>query len=277
MSIKIIALDLDGTLLNGCKRLTDRNRKALEDCIRRGIHIVPCTGRIAKGIPEEIRNIPGVRYAITVNGATIEDMETGQVLGSHLLDKEIALEVMELARQYHVMYDAYLAGQGISEARFYDHLEEYGLSRGMMEMVRHTRKVVPDILDHVRQWDGQVDKVNMFFVDQEERAQVREILNRRSDVLVSSSLKSNLEINALGASKGAALMALADHLGIAHEDTMACGDGSNDLSMIRAAGLGVAMANAEEEVLAAADYVTESNEESGVAQAIEKWVLHSGL
>ena len=75
MSIRLIALDLDGTLLNSKKELTERNRKALETCIAQGIWIVPCTGRTSMGIPDFVRGIPGVRYAITVNGGMIEDME----------------------------------------------------------------------------------------------------------------------------------------------------------------------------------------------------------
>ena len=274
MSIKLIALDLDGTLLDSRKRLSPQNKQALEACIARGVYIVPCTGRVAMGIPEEIRCIPGIRYAITVNGATIEDMETGQILESHLLDKEAALEIMELAREYPVMYDVYAAGQGISENRFLNDLEPYGLTEEMIAMIRRTRKAVPDIREYVRQWPGQVDKVNLFFHDPETRSRLRKLLEAREDILVSSSLPTNLEINGAGAAKGNALLALAEHLGLKREETMACGDGDNDISMIKMAGLGVAMENAVPDILEAADWITGSNDESGVAKAIETWVLN---
>lgn len=274
MSIKLIALDLDGTLLDSRKRLSRQNKQALEECIARGVYVVPCTGRVAMGIPEEIRRIPGIRYAITVNGATIEDMETGQILESHLLDKETALEIMDLARKYPVMYDVYAAGQGISEARFLDELEPYGLTEEMIAMIRHTRKAVPDIREYVRQWPGQVDKVNLFFRDQETRSRLKSLLEARGDVLVSSSLPTNLEINGPGAAKGNALLALAEHLGLKREETMACGDGGNDISMIKMAGLGVAMQNAVPQILEVADWITASNDESGVAKAIETWVFN---
>ncbi len=274
MSIKLIALDLDGTLLDSRKRLSPQNKQALEACIARGVYIVPCTGRVAMGIPEEIRCIPGIRYAITVNGATIEDMETGQILESHLLDKEAALEIMELAREYPVMYDVYAAGQGISENRFLNDLEPYGLTEEMIAMIRRTRKAVPDIREYVRQWPGQVDKVNLFFHDPETRSRLRKLLEAREDILVSSSLPMNLEINGAGAAKGNALLALAEHLGLKREETMACGDGDNDISMIKMAGLGVAMENAVPDILEAADWITGSNDESGVAKAIETWVLN---
>ena len=113
MSIRLIALDLDGTLLDSRKQLTEQNRRALEACISKGIHIVPCTGRTARGIPEAVKCIPGIRYAITVNGGMIEDMQTGEVLDRHLLDKKTALDVIDLVADRHVMYDAYIDGLGI--------------------------------------------------------------------------------------------------------------------------------------------------------------------
>lgn len=273
MSIRLIALDLDGTLLDSHKKLTERNRKALETCIARGIHIVPCTGRTVKGIPEEVTSIPGVRYAITVNGGMIEDMQTGRVLDSHRLNKETALDVIGLVTDRHVMYDAYIDGIGISEDRFYNHLEEYRICPEIQKLIKVTRRPVPNIIEYVKQWGGEIDKVNFFFSDMEERAEIRDILRKRSDILVSSSQVNNLEINALGAAKGEALLRLAAILGVKPEETMACGDGDNDLSMIRMAGIGVAMANGEAELRELADHVTASNDESGVAQAIEALVL----
>ena len=80
MSIRLIALDLDGTLLDEQKQLPERNKRALKACIEQGIYVVPCTGRIAIGIPEIIRELPGVRYAVTVNGGTLVDMEEQRIL-----------------------------------------------------------------------------------------------------------------------------------------------------------------------------------------------------
>lgn len=273
MSIQLIALDLDGTLLDSCKRLPDRNRKAIEACIARGIHVVPCTGRTAEGVPSMIKEIPGIRYAITVNGGMIEDMEKKLVLDRRLMEKETALSVLEQIRDRHIMYDIYADGQGISEDRFYNHLDEYRVTKEIQILVKKTRRVVPDIIEYVKNKPGMVDKVNLFFSDLDEREEIRTLLKQRADVIVSSSLYNNLEINAPGAEKGEALLRLASILGLSREETMACGDGDNDFSMIRLAGVGVAMENGEESIKAVADYITGSNDESGVAQAIEKLVL----
>ena len=147
MSIRLIALDLDGTLLDSQKQLSDRNRQALKACIARGIHVVPCTGRTAEGIPKMIKEIPGIRYAITVNGGMIEDMEKKAVLDQHLLEKEIALDIIEQIKDRHIMYDVYADGQGISEDRFYNHLDEYKITKEIQTLVKKTRRVVPNIID----------------------------------------------------------------------------------------------------------------------------------
>ena len=174
MSIRLIALDLDGTLLNSKKELTERNRKALETCIAQGIWIVPCTGRTSKGIPDFVRGIPGVRYAITVNVGMIEDMKESKVLDEHLLKKETALELIDLVKDRHILYDAYIGGQGISEDKFYNHLEDYRITPEIQMLVKKTRIMVPSIVEYVKKWNGMIDKVNYFFDDLEERQEIWE-------------------------------------------------------------------------------------------------------
>lgn len=272
--IKLIALDLDGTLLDSEKRLSKRNEEALKECIRRGIEIVPCTGRIWDGIPESVRAIPGIHYAITINGAVVEDVVNRKVLYERKLSLEQGLEIIELAKQFDTMYDAYIDGKGYGEARFIDHMERYGVQNAIQQMVRNTRKVVPDLIEAMCEFGKPVEKVNYFFSDQEERQRARTALEARNDIIISSSFPNNLEINRLGATKGDGIRCLAEHLGLKPEETMGCGDGENDLTMMQLAGIGVAMANGEETVKAAADYVTDSNDADGVAKAIEKFALN---
>jgi len=119
VDIKLIAIDLDGTLLDNKKRLSDVNRQALIQCVQKGIWIVPCTGRTVQGIPEEIKGISGIRYAITTNGAVIEDMEEKTVIYTRMLSREQALDLLQLVKAYHVMYDPYIDRRGITEPRFY--------------------------------------------------------------------------------------------------------------------------------------------------------------
>lgn len=275
MKIKLIATDMDGTFLDDEKNVPEENRQALFECAARGIEIVPATGRTLLGIPEELRNLPGVRYAILTNGAVVADLKENKVINTCRLPLETAIEIMSIARTSpdDIMYDAYIDGIAYTLESFYQNMDRYVSSEGLIELIKKTRRVVPDNIAYVKEQNKEVDKINFYFADMTAKKRMRETLKSVSGILVSSSIPNNLEINALGADKGGALLRLAELLGIKQEETMAFGDGENDLSMMKMAGIGVAMVNGEESVKAAADYVTVSNNEAGVAAAIRRFVL----
>ena len=277
MDIRLIALDLDGTLLDSQKRLSSRNRQALTECLERGIHIVPTTGRTVSGIPSVVRELPGVRYAITTNGAVVEDMKEDLTLSEGTIPWELALKILKIIDQYHVMYDPYIERRGITEPRFYEHLTEYGLRPELQEVVRMTRDVYPNIIEFLETCRKPVEKINLFFPEIEERTKVRKVLEEIDGIIITSSMPMNLEINAPGATKGGGIRRLAEHLGLKREQTMAMGDGENDFSMILEAGIGVAMKNGRPDLCKAADYITDTNDEDGVASAIYRFVLEAEL
>lgn len=272
--IRLIALDLDGTLLDSDKNLPARNREALARCAEMGIHIVPATGRAADGVTDQVRSIPGVRYAITTNGGAVVDLSTGKTLERRAMDNEKALRLLRIVDGYHAMYDPYVDGRGISQPSFYDHMEDFGLTPVLQEMVRFTRDVVPNILEFVEKSRKEVEKINIYLADQTVREMLRARLNQEPGVVVTASMINNLEINSIDATKGLALLWLADYLGIDQAATMAFGDGENDISMIRAAGVGVAMGNALEPVKDCADQITDTNDEAGVGTAVERLILN---
>ena len=274
MTIGLIALDLDGTLLDSQKNLSERNRRALERCARMGIQIVPTTGRAVDGITQEVRSLPGVNYAISTNGGTVADLVKGTSLKRCTLSNAKALEVMDIVKRYRAMYDPYIDGRGISQPAFIEHMEDYGLSPVIQKMVLSTRDVVPNILHYVTDCKKDVEKVNVYLADVKDIEPLRKELSGVEGIVISSSLYNNLEINALGATKGIALMWLAGYLGIAPEATMAFGDGENDLSMLEAAGVGIAMGNGLDIAKNAADQVTLTNDEDGVADAIERLIFN---
>ena len=283
MTIGLIALDLDGTLLDSQKNLSERNRRALERCARMGIQIVPTTGRAVDGITREffkmlhtreVRSLPGVNYAISTNGGTVADLARGISLKRCTLSNAKALEVLGIVKKYRAMYDPYIDGRGISQPAFIEHMEDYGLSPVIQKMVLSTRDVVPNILHYVTDCKKDVEKVNVYLADVKDIEPLRKELSGVEGIVISSSLYNNLEINALGATKGIALMWLAGYLGIAPEATMAFGDGENDLSMLEAAGVGIAMGNGLDIAKNAADQITLTNDEDGVADAIERLIFN---
>lgn len=275
MEIRLVATDMDGTFLDDDKNIPEENMKALRECAAAGIEVVPATGRAMKGIPEEIKNLPGVRYAITTNGAVVADLREGAIVDARRIPVDLAVRIMMIARTSpdDVMYDAYIDGVAYTLDCFFRNLERYVQTPGMVALVRKTRVVVPDNIEYVQKRNTEIDKINMYFTNMDARSRMRERLAEIPEIFVSSSIPNNLEINAAGADKGGALLRLAEFLGIKREETMALGDGENDLSMIKTAGIGVAMENGEKDVKAAADYVTVTNNEAGVAAAIRKFAL----
>ena len=273
--IRLIAFDLDGTLLNAAKILTPRNKAALERAAAEGILIVPTTGRLFDAIPDEIRHFPFLRYAITINGAAVFDTGTGGNIYRAEIPLDQAIEIMTYLDRYPIIYDCYKDNAGWMTRSMWDQAEVFAPNAYYVSSIRTRRKPVPELKEFLRQQGGSVQKIQLFSTDPALRtALLKELPVRFSHLAVSSSVERNVEINHEDANKGAALLALASRLGLDRSQVMAFGDGLNDISMIREAGTGVAMQNAVDEVKAAADLITGSCEESGVADVIEQILAH---
>ena len=273
MTVRLITLDLDGTLLTSDKRVSERNIRAVKSCIEKGIYVVPATGRTKSGLPDALREIPGVRYIISANGASVEDMETGGILVRRSIFWKDAMRIIDLVRPYPVMYDSYIEGMGKIENRFLETLGEYVKKPELIKLIRNTRTGLPDLKEFIGEHHPAVDKINVTFKEEDTRKKLRGILEAEQELSVASSVPNNLELNSKEASKGSGLKFLTEYLHLKQEETMAFGDEENDLSMIMQAGFGVAMENAVPAVKAQADFVTDSNDDDGVASAIEKFVL----
>ena len=272
----MIGLDLDGTLLNDKKELTPRTRKALTLAISEGITVLVATGRPWKGVPEELRNFPGMRYALTSNGGRIIDTSDESVVEEHLLAPEDAKKALEICRKYDTLQEIYFDGQGYAPADKMDQVQKYHKNPNMWEYMLKTRIPVDDIFALLDQENRGLDKVQALFADMGERKKAWKDLEAAGGLELAGSLSYNIEINAAGVNKGTGLVRLGKRLGIRREEIMAFGDGDNDTAMLREVGVGIAMGNAEEQAKAAADYITLTNEEEGVADVIEKLVLRGG-
>lgn len=270
--IRMIALDLDGTVLNSEKTITPRTRRALGLAIGQGVTVLPATGRLRNGLPEEFLQIPGVRYAVTANGAAVLDLQTGERIYSGCLTAEEALWQYRATRGWDVMFDVYAGDTIATERAVFPRLEEFAPA-AMVPYFRKTRTCVDDMEAFLLNLHTPIEKVTMLFTRSEERALAMDLLPDGGRFLVTSSIPRNLEVNAQGVDKGVGLLALARHLGIDPRAVMACGDSSNDEAMLRAVGFSVAMGNASEGIRALADAVTDTNDCDGVAKAVERWVL----
>lgn len=276
MRIKMIGLDLDGTLLNSKKELTPYTKEVIEEAIKQGVHVLVATGRPYTGVPKELRDFLGMRYALTSNGARVLDTEKGILLIERLLPRESARKTVEVFRKYDSLQEIYFDGQGYVDKEKIEHIEKYHHDPNMWEYVRNSRIAVEDVMELLDSKTQDLDKTQALFADMDERSAAWEELSQYEELTLVGSLKYNIEINAVGVNKGKSLVELGELLGIRREEIMAIGDGDNDIVMLQEAGVGVAMGNADDNVKNAADYVAESNDEDGAAKAIVKYVLKGG-
>lgn len=266
---RIIALDLDGTLLNSHKQLSAGNFEALQLAAEAGVEIVPTTGRFFDGMPEVVRKLPFLHYAITVNGARVEELQTHRDIYCAEIPNEKALEVMEYLDGLPVIYDCFMDNWGWMTRDLQEKAAEFAPDEHSLKMLLELRTPVDDLKAYVKAAGRSVQKIQFFAKTPALRDSFMEKIQATfPEMVATSSIVNNLEINIPAANKGDALRALASELDIPIEETIAFGDGTNDLSMLRAAGRGIAMKNAKEVVRQAADTVTASCDEDGVALEI---------
>lgn len=271
--IKMIGLDMDGTLLTSEKKLTEYTKQILQKAIEQGIEIVLSTGRSITGIPKELLEMPGMKYAVTINGARILDLCENKIIYENTLSMEKALELLDIIGEFDAIQEAFIDSVCYADKNKLEHVQDYFSHPSTADYVMKSRTPVEDVRATVIHKNSPVDKVNGQFRSVEDKKKAYECLVNVPGVVIVSSLGTNWEINAEGTDKGCAMLKLGKMLGIHREEIMACGDGVNDIAMLKAVGLGVAMENAEAEVKEAADYVTLSNDKEGVAKAIEKFAL----
>lgn len=275
--IKMIGFDLDGTLLTDQKELGEYTVQILKRAVEERIVILPITGRPLCGLPEEVTGLTGLRYAITANGARILDLKNAAVLKEQLVSVETAEKILDILGNYDSLREIYYDGTGYAEREKLEQIDHFFEEGPMAEYVRSTRQPVENLMDKFRKESREVDKVQGVFADLGEREAALDEIRKLEGVTITGALHNNIEVNAAGVDKGNALLWLAQYLGIAPEETMAFGDGNNDITLLEKAGTGVAMKNGIEEVKHAADRITEkTNDEEGAAKFIETYVLKKG-
>ena len=271
----IIALDLDGTLLNSKKELSEGNLAALKKAADEGWEIVPTTGRFYGGMPDFIRGLPFVHYAITINGAYVEDLLEGNEIYTAEMPYKQAIDIMKYLDKLPVIYDCYMDNDAFMTEALKAKVDEIVENPRIRKMFYDLRKPVPELKEFLENRGQDVQKIQFFTKDADLRLHLLEELPKVfENIAVSSSSPQNIEINQAKATKGLALIALAEYLGLDRSKTIAMGDGLNDISMLEEAGIGIAMANGCDEALDAADWVTSHCDEDGVAKAIEKYCFN---
>lgn len=270
MTQKILFTDLDGTLLDDQKQISGENQVAIERAVAMGHRVVLSSGRATPSVYKQVRKLgldrPGC-YAIAFNGAAVIRCDTGEALYERGLEPELVCYLFREARQAGIHCQTYQDGYTLAE-RQSEVLDYYDRS------TQGVSKVVPDIRDVLAVHPPKVLLADLTYSGELEtfrRAHEAKLAGRAE---ATFSCPEYLEYLPPGVSKGYALDWLCGHLGIPPADSVAAGDEANDLSMIRAAGVGAAMANGVEALKAEADYITcADNNHDGLAEIIKRFIL----
>ena len=271
MSIKLIASDLDGTLLTNTKELSEKNRKVLSEAVKKGVYIVPATGRSYQAVPDIIKEFPGVEYIITANGGAVYSVGENRRIYECLLKDSSVEACLRVKKAEDVIMEVFIEGIPYSEEIYIKDPAAYGATEYGVKYIRATRKPIKDIVSFAWKNRNKLDSVAFVCRKKETQERLyRELENEIPEVYVTSSVQNLIEIGHINAGKGKTLLWLLDRLKISRDEVAAFGDADNDCSMIEAVKYGIAMGNATENCKKCAVCVTETNENDGVAIALEK-------
>ena len=266
MSYRLAALDLDGTLLNSRKEIPPEAVQAVRAVCTAGKTVVFDTGRAVPELADQIALLPEVRYAVFASGAGLYDIREKRVFGLRGLSEALVERIFAVARPKDLMPQIVLPDADVIQASHMENLEHYhmGVYRPMYEKAM---TLVPDIYAFAASCTEPFLKINLYHADPEERIRTRAQLDIPDLERVYSEV-SSLECSPRGVSKGSGLERLCALLGIPMAECIAVGDADNDIPMLRAAGLGVAMGNAPDYVKTAADRIVSDLDHGGCAEAV---------
>ncbi|WP_228275745.1 Cof-type HAD-IIB family hydrolase [Gracilibacillus oryzae] len=239
--IRLIALDMDGTLLNTKHKVSEANKEAIIKAREKGVEVIISTGRHLQTSSKIAKELD-IHYLITVNGSEIWT-STGDLIARQTIDAKVIEKLVALK-------------------------DEHKTWAWLSSVDKIWRGEVPEDIN-AHEWL----KFGFDTTTPEMKEKLMETLGGWEDIELSNSSPTNIEVNAVGVNKAAAIEVVCERLGITMDQVMACGDSLNDIKMIQQAGVGVAMGNAQEAVKKAADWSTATNNDDGVAKAIEKFVL----
>lgn len=281
--IKLVASDLDGTIIDKNNDIYKDNFKAISDINKHNIPFVICTGKtysIYKGLCSSFN----ASYGIFGNGTSIIDLKTGEEIYQSLLDASSVINIIKIAKKNNLHVHVYAQNQIITEELLYLDLRNYKLQKNNIYNNKLEFKIVPDLLEYISKKEIPISKVVISSTTSLEKVQM-EILNTL-DVSVLNIKKYGkfkdkvidkeyeyLDIIPKNVSKGNALEFLGNYLKINKDEILAIGDNLNDLDMVEKAGVGIAVNNAYSELKQVANYTTKKNvEQGGFAEAIYKFI-----
>ena len=267
--IKLIALDLDGTVLTDNNTLSDRVKRSLERAIQSGIEVVAASGRPYGSMPKNVLEIEGLNYSITSNGAAVHD-NSGRRIHSTLVSENDVISLLKITEGHDLIFEAYVKGLTYTDSRYTSNPLKYGCSEAYVDYVKASHGHIDNMREFIYNHRKELDSIEIICTNAKKRAHIRQLAEDiTSGFYITSSSENFIEFMDKSATKGNAVDWLCNHLDVKQEHTCACGNADNDADMIEQAGFGAAVENASKLCLDCADIIVPSNNNDGVARLIE--------
>jgi Cof subfamily protein (haloacid dehalogenase superfamily) len=264
---------MDGTLLNNDKKVTERSKIAIKKAHDKGIKVAISTGRLFASAKYYAELLEIKAPVIAANGAYIREKDRDEVIYQSAISLEGCKEILSIVEKYDFNFFYNTFNAVISTRPFQKGNTYLEMNRYLPEEMKIQLHVNENLREEFEKIDEKILKCICIGNNRDDLLKAKEEIIKTGKFEVASSLSDNFEIMSKGTSKGNAVKVLADFYGLKKEDVICIGDGENDLSMIKYAGMGIAMGNATQYVKEVADYITDTNENDGVAKAIEKFML----
>ncbi len=267
--IKLIALDLDGTVLTDNNTLSDKVKRSLERAIQSGIEIVAASGRPYGSMPKNVLGIKGLNYSITSNGAAVHD-NSGRRIHSTLVSENDVISLLKITEGHDLIFEAYVKGLTYTDSRYTSNPLKYGCSEAYVDYVKASHGHIDNMREFIYNHRKELDSIEIICTNAKKRAHIRQLAeDSTSGFYITSSSENFIEFMDKSATKGNAVNWLCNHLDVKQEHTCACGNADNDADMIEQSGFGAAVENASKLCLDCADIIVPSNNNDGVARLIE--------
>ena len=276
MSIRAVLMDMDGTLLGRSQvAVSARNMAVLQQAIEKGVHVIPCTGRVFNMLPPQLLTQRGLRYFVTSHGARAYDRDTNTSVYEDLIPPEHSAQILEVLEGKYLYNEIAANGTIYMEKAVADNPNMSVVPEHHIWYVRdNCFTAVEKPSAYFREHQISVEKMNIYGIPQGMQQDIFDAVTATGYIKhTRGTASANLEFSARTLNKLNATSVILEKLGVSYEETLAIGDSSSDLEIIQACGIGVAMGNAPDDIKAAADAVTDSNVNDGLAKAFEQYVL----
>lgn len=288
---KLIAMDLDGTLLNSYGEVTEKNKKAIKKAIEKNIEVVLASGRMPEAILPIAKEVSATNYLISGNGAEIYDINKNEIIYNNYLSKKKVLEIIDICEKNSMFYNIYTNKFALTKSLNYNILFYHNENKNKPEDKRIKINIVDNMYNYIKNYQGD-DILKITICDSDELI-FKSIMNklktlRDIDVLEVAHMSRKIikhgteeieiayyytEITNKNVNKWSALEKLIEKLNIKKEEVLAIGDNINDKEMVENAGMGIVTGNASPDMKKISNKVVATNDESGVAQAIEEFAF----